>query len=200
MKQAMKVWMVALAVALVAGMARADVTTLDAADYLYWMVDSDYSATLGDDWKFEGARLIAVLKDDTKIPAESLVLNGGPSGTGPSTGWFYAQGDGDAPHCIKVFGPLKAAISSVSQPIQEFYVEFYRYNANGEFDLLGYSDPTSWADVQSALTSFRDDRDPHVATGIYSPNGYHANVPEPSSGLLLLVGAALLGLKRRPRA
>ena len=202
MKQTMKFWTVLLAAALGAGMARADAGDPDTGVYLYWMVGEDYAAKsgLGDDWAFQGAQLVAVMNDDTKVSV------------GAEQGGFYAQAsdpNADAPDRVQAFagGALKAVLplGDASTSIKGFYVEFYNYNSaaeSGQFELMGFSSMTDYEDFSSFITDLRNEKNPHVATpgSYYSPNGYHANVPEPSSGLLLLVGAALLGLKRRPRA
>ena len=60
---------------------------------------------------------------------------------------------------------------------------------NGELRILSYNylatheHVGSWSDIASDLT------------GVWKPSGY--SVPEPSSGLLMLIGGALLALRRR---
>lgn len=194
MKLLMKFGMAALAAVLCAGGVRADVD-LDTGIYLYWMVGDTYAKSEGgpgEGWTFQVAKLVATTERGVRVEI------------GAAAGGVYAQASdpkATAPDAVSSFagGPLKAVLplGDSSPAIKEFYVEFYSYNASGEFDLLGYSDPTSWADVYQSITDFRHDRDPHLATGTFTPSGY--NVPEPSSSLLLLVGGALLALRRRRR-
>lgn len=87
--------------------------------------------------------------------------------------------------------------SAQAQSIQEaakdpnayFYFEFYYNDA-----IMGYSDYVSAAKLAESLSS--------IAPGLsiaqtLQVTGYAA--PEPTSGLLLLVGGALLGLRRKRR-
>lgn len=60
--------------------------------------------------------------------------------------------------------------------------------AGGE--VIAYSDYTSFDDIKGYLSTTRL---------TWKPENFTSTVPEPSSGLLLLMGGALLGLRRKRR-
>ncbi len=65
----------------------------------------------------------------------------------------------------------------------------------------------SWTTIASSEPSNYSGLGDHISTGVievpdftpWTPTTFTAAVPEPSSGLLLLIGSAILALRRRPR-
>ena len=88
----------------------------------------------------------------------------------------------------------EADISSYRSSEYLFYVELVNYST-GEVTQQGYK--WGYGDlVSSGYVSF-DARDIPTARANAIALGNFANVPEPSSGLLLLMGGAMLALRRR---
>lgn len=91
-------------------------------------------------------------------------------------------------------GVQQADISRYTGSQYLFYVELVNYSdgsSNGVGYKWGYGDL-----VSSGYVSF-DARDIPTAQANAIALGNFANVPEPSSGLLLLMGGAMLALRRR---
>ena len=107
-----------------------------------------------------------------------------------STGNKTSLSDGliDAPTGIQ-----EADITNYTADKYLFFVELYNYTNDSSTDgyKWGYGDL-----VSSGYVSF-DARDIPTARANAIALGNFANVPEPSSGLLLLMGGAMLALRRR---
>lgn len=84
-----------------------------------------------------------------------------------------------------------AAIKAAMGENAYFYFEFYNNN-----DIVGYSDYVTADALGKSLSSFIGSNGTHRGDTL-QVTGYAA--PEPTSGLLLLVGGALLGLRRKRR-
>ena len=67
---------------------------------------------------------------------------------------------------------------------------------SGTWSTLAVSEPATYNDLVNAIAPAEGGYTPHYVTP-WNPAAYV--VPEPSSGLLVLVGAALLALRRRKR-
>ena len=95
--------------------------------------------------------------------------------------------------------PLVADLSGVSGTITSFAVEFFNYS-NGSLSLLGWTESITPDELlaQGKIADFRDPKYPQASYDIWSPKEFAA-VPEPTSGLLLLIGGALLALRRKQR-
>lgn len=94
-------------------------------------------------------------------------------------------------------GPMFANISGYDSTAFSFFVELGNWNdVNNEWTVMAVSDAESY---QNLLEGHFTNVDPVNYPGYekWAPNGYV--VPEPSSGLLLLIGGALLSLRRRRR-
>ena len=97
--------------------------------------------------------------------------------------------------------PLVADLSGVSGPITSFAVEFFNYNeSDGSLSLLGWTESITPDELvaQGMIADFRDPKYPQASYAVWSPMEFAA-VPEPTSGLLLLIGGALLALRRKQR-
>ncbi len=95
--------------------------------------------------------------------------------------------------------PLVADLRGVSGPITSFAVEFFNYS-NGSLSLLGWTESITPDELlaQGKIADFRDPKYPQASYDVWSPKEFAA-VPEPTSGLLLLIGGALLALRRKQR-
>ena len=144
------------------------------ADVLYWMVSDDYAKDAGSSGDSTFATLYAT--DDNGATKHELA-----TATGSAVADAYAYSD-----------YFTANISSYSGSSYSYFIELVNgvkttpesYNNllnNGYISVGGISTPTSLAGGGFGQ-----------ATGSAT-----YNVPEPTSGLLFLVGGMLLGLKRR---
>ena len=166
---------------------------------MYWMVD--YSGKAGDmvaqvtdkanaGWinqgrnpnnDFNWSRLVAVVDGEKKVTVGAAELNGLKAGTTDN--------------------PLVADLRGVSGTITSFAVEFFNYNVlDGSLSLLGWTESITPDELlaQGKIADFRDPKYPQASYAVWSPMEFAA-VPEPTSGLLLLIGGALLALRRKQR-
>lgn len=164
---------------------------------MYWMVD--YSGKAGDmaaqvtdkanagwinqgrnpDNDFNWSRLVAVVDGEKKVTVGAAELKGLKAGTTDN--------------------PLVADLSGVSGTITSFAVEFFNYSG-GSLSLLGWTESITPDELlaQGKIADFRDPKYPQASYDIWSPKEFAA-VPEPTGGLLLLIGGALLALRRKQR-
>lgn len=137
------------------------------ADYIYWMVEDN--PVNGYTWD------TAYLKQqngDTVVQLGELT-------------WAAAQGylEDDA----YAYSTLGANYTEAS-----FFIELWN---SGSF--AAQSTPQTYAQVKNNIFG-SNMMNPSIAAGSgFMPTGSTYNVPEPTSGLLFLVGGMLLGLKRR---
>lgn len=137
------------------------------ADYIYWMVESNPAN--GYDWD------TAYLKQQNGNTVTEL----------GSLTWANAQGylEDDA----YTFSLLAANYTEAS-----FFIELWNDNK-----FAAQSDPQTYAQVKNNIFG-NNMMNPSIAAGSgFMPAGSTYNVPEPTSGLLFLIGGMLLGLKRR---
>ena len=142
------------------------------AGTLYWQVDNvdDFADQLGASTEGYGAELLMYNKE-TK---ETTSLTDG-----------YTI---DAPTGIQ-----QADITSYTGDQYLFFVELVNYSTGASTE--GYK--WSYNDLYSSGYVAIDARDIPTVSANAGAHGNFANVPEPSSGLLLLVGGAMLALRRR---
>ena len=86
------------------------------------------------------------------------------------------------------------AYSQLNDPYNSstFFIELY----NGT-TFVAESEHQTYANVKSSIFGSNQMNPSIAAGGGFMPTGSTYNVPEPTSGLLFLVGGMLLGLKRR---
>ena len=144
------------------------------ASVLYWQVEAGSASE-----SFQYARLMAT---------------GGDLATPTAVGG--AQAEGTAPN--QYVSLQNTELGQYGNDSYSFFVEMANYN-NGTWENVATGQTISYTDLVSSG---------YVATGAIDANTAAANasnfnmgaagdVPEPSSGLLLLVGGAMLALRRR---
>ena len=168
---------------------------------MYWLVDSRFD---GSGAKEKVAAEVAKGPDVSQIPADKTDFN-----------WAklvaYADGekitvnagllDPDTIHTASE--PMTAVLDKdISGTIASFWVEFYNYSG-GALTLLGWSDAITPENLlaMGALEDMRNpvyQGNPEGGYSSWSPTSFTA-VPEPTSGLLLLIGGALLALRRKQK-
>lgn len=196
----------ALKIAVMAGALGA--VQAQASDYLlYWQVDDTAAIT----W-FDGTELGTVSdytnRDGQQIKMARAVSTDSPDGMytyymdiGVTSDTMEPTGDGFGT------GPMLSYIgafdSSTSLAGLSFAIELGNWE-NGKWTTLATTGTISYNDltVQSAAEGgtyiLTADQGYNLPTfTAWSPESY--NVPEPSSGLLMLIGASLLALRRRRR-
>lgn len=158
-------------------------------------------------WLVEDMDKITAEKDGQTFTAEGLGVNaarvryqnetefGYLTLYGVSADDVYLTSGGGA--AASVPGEYFAALGGLSASSYSYVIELGNWN-NGSWTGAMESAPATYGDLQSvqAVAAWKD------KTPIYSqpwkPSGYTV-VPEPNSGLMLLVGSALLALRRKRR-
>ena len=177
-----------LALGLVALASRADTA------YLYWQVNQSGEDAI----KFDYARVSVWNADKTELAGDPVYLarqsNPSAAAYSPAT-----AASGYTATDVSV-ASLLVGSTDYNSSAYSFVVElvaYERYNS-GSYDLVGRSAPISYSDVQKSIA--------YNNTGLPSIEGamvateFTRIVPEPTSGLLFLVGGALLALRRKRRA
>lgn len=144
------------------------------ADALYWQVDTQAADAFykGDDVAFAAVYATSTSESYSYANREyvsSITMDSGTKGA-----------------------PQMADLGSYGSSSYSFFVELY--NASGEVLHTGYANTYNQLLGSGYISTSKDAFAPTVlASGGY--NG--ASVPEPTSGMLLLMGGALLALRRR---
>ena len=168
---------------------------------MYWLVDSRFdesdakgkvaaevakgenSMIPADKSDFNWAKLVAY------VNGEKIAINGG-------------QLDADTLHTTSSEKISAVLDKDISGTVASFWVEFYNYS-DGSLSLLGWSESITPEQLfaMGALEDMRNpvyQGNPEGGYSSWSPKSFTA-VPEPTSGLLLLIGGALLALRRKQK-
>lgn len=139
------------------------------ADYLYWGVTSSDVSNYG---SFNAARLWQKTGDETT-----------------AIGWLY-----DVPGAKST----SVAIDSSNQASTYYYVELCNYSASTWSSVATSSSTYTYSSLvdKGVITSSDLIAQASVASQVLTYHGVQAT-PEPTSGLLMLMGFAMLGLKRK---
>ena len=152
-------------------------------DYLlYWLVSDDYVTDNMGGVTFQGAELYANVSG-----AETQI----------SLGSYFSSSESGLSDLSEVPVQIADLASLASSEILSFYIEFQTYNG-GVWNTIGKSETMTigYAQALSAITDYRSGKTPSNYSQALSPSSFYV-VPEPTSGLMLLVGLASLALKRR---
>lgn len=181
------------------------------AAYLYWQVKPELQAeNTGRPINAEYARVVAVNGSETKYFTSIGALTDGSGGAEAGIYWFESADGwvGTADMEQYVAGSENEGAQYVIDvdalgvdAAYSFYLEFARWDeVSGSLMNTGFSNtnfqdagPTSYTDLVNA--HYIDDQLSVTPSNYWHGEGYVS--PEPTSGLLVLIGLGLLGLKRR---
>ena len=158
------------------------------AEYLFWQLsDTAKDGTGQSIGDFSYAAIFA------ETPKTQLKL---ADETGASTGYIVATVDKSAPQQIVINLDQAGAGSGYS-----YYIEYFNYSANDGWKSVGTSGKQTYAQLASngaiytgsAMEAITDVAGLKMWTG----SSYVAATPEPTGGLLVMLGMALIGLKRK---
>ena len=189
------------ALALTAGVASAG------DDILYWMVDDsatvdgqgissffdDYDAPAGSAFaarvRVTGGDITADTFLDLYIPGYGLDEGGGAHGVEFSeVGSYWGAG-------VPTGTQSPAGDFSAGTPEYSFVVELGNIDANDNWTTVATSASAAYSTLGDYIHETFDLTPGQIA--VWSPATFTAAVPEPSSGLLMAVGLALLALRRK---
>ncbi len=146
------------------------------ADVLYWMVGDDYGETATE------AKLYAVYSGtDTSISKTPTV--------------FDTKVQPDIYNAWDAYGQFETFLGASAGDGWSYYIEVVMN------DKTYVNTPLTYADAQTAKYIYSNPlTDPvSLSNGPFGGGNTTYNVPEPTSGLLFLVGGMLLGLRRKRR-
>ena len=181
------------------GLAVAMAATLSQASYLYWQVSGNGtdSATFNGN-TISGYRVVALTDSYSTTPGVDYSANVLTSYYANDAGTGYAETSIANPN-IATGGNAYAYFDSATTSSCTFYVEVMGYNNTvviGISEALSYSSNVTNGHVINASTL--DELSSMASSaGVSAWTGGAYAAPEPTSGLLLLVGGALLALRRR---
>ncbi len=158
------------------------VTFASRAGLLYWMIDQSQSDS---PIEFSYARIVAVPGSD----GEQQYLT---VGSDPANGYVQATGVTEANPLGSATGVVYTDLSGLSGTDYSFFIELYSM-ATGQEVKVGQSEIAAYSQLTQSI----------YENGLPLPsldkawNPTITNVPEPTSGVLMLFGLAALGLRRR---
>ncbi len=185
----MKKSLMAILAATLAGAAWAGDTS---ADVLVWYLDTEEDME-NTGTEFDSIKFWAVDANDNKINLadQTYVLN---SGAAAGSGDTILVSDAGGSEPISIWGNYYTNLSGLETGYS-FWMELYL----GDTKVDRMLQPVTWDAFQghmvSSSSSLLQDFNPQAGVELY--NFASTMVPEPSSGLLLLIGGALLALRRR---
>ena len=156
------------------------------ADLLYWQVATTspsagkYVADTGADTGIEYSYAKLMVSPEPGTPLSSTVDGGATSYTQVKANTFYNE--------ISVAAEVSSSYSESS-----FWIELY----NADNQLVGKSQEASYSSLDAYRSAAEFSSNWALASGGGWSGGTITAVPEPTSGLLMLIGAAMLGLRRR---
>lgn len=167
------------------------------AAYLYWQVNTDTLESAADatSWYTDGSVNVAKVygsSDGSSWSSQTIYLNG--SETAKAGGEWYATVPSASAYQVNV------DVADLSTSTYTYYIELGNYS-NSSYTPVARGEQTMVKDLYSSTgtgsitTSLSD-----IATISLWHGGTYSAVPEPTSAILMLFGAAFLGLKRKNRS
>lgn len=161
------------------------------ADYIYWMVDNPASGTdiSGSSKEFNWANAVLTVQDSGSTYVNSTYS--AASSAASTVGGTLSSSQASDFAALETY-----AYSSIGTDYSSKYILIELFNSQGDW-MAGYSA------AASSLSSYifgDNSMSTMPATGFGQGTGATYAVPEPTSGLLFLIGGMLLGLKRRRQA
>jgi hypothetical protein len=159
------------------------------ASYLAWQVGSGITADAdgsSEPLSYNNANIYAVNDSSgEKTPLTSYLQNGTVAGT-----------DIAAP----MSAPLYADISGYSGDGYSYYIELSNYSQGGNNSYVASTvTPVSYTELTGSMTTSLPTAGSLANISVWHGGSYTA-APEPTSAILMLFGAAMLGLKRKNRS
>ena len=146
------------------------------AGAIYWQMSS-LSTNVGDNW--------------TMARIEEVDSTGHSIGTPPV--YLHMADDADIEYLAKGEDGAWFDVSTYESGSAEHY--FMVELVNDNLELQGAAAPVAWSDIRQYVVSDFSSVTPVSYTAWNTPD--FVGIPEPSGGLLFLLGASLLGLRRR---
>ena len=170
--------------------------TATRADYLYWQISDltvpNAGAGGGTLSGYTTATAYATTGDGSFTALTSYVYGYDPDtdteGIDSSTGSLAK----DVPSGYT----YAADISAVNSSDYSFFIEL----KNGSGNVVGWSNWVNYSDAVSGNYTTTGSLADVPSASIWHGGSYSNSVPEPTSGLLMLLGAACLGLRRKARS
>ena len=163
------------------------------ASFLYWQVNADDFSSM------EGA-------GDVRTATVSS-MSGGTYALNQTSQYnsYYVQQNADTYESEVVSAETTAAIGSVYAADVGSFNDSYSYYIelkNSEGTVIGRSDAVSGQDLTTYVSAAEMTANIPGATpiSVWHYTGSYTAVPEPTSAILMLFGAAMLGLKRKNRS
>lgn len=182
---------------LIIGFVVAMAATFSQASYLYWQVtDSTLNSGTFNSNTITGYRVVALNSAYDYTPGVAEGHSALTTSYANDTGTGWDTGTTVAPY-VATGGNAYANLSTYEKGYT-YYIEIMGYGnlgTSGSPVVIGVSEGLSYADAvsQGRLTDGLSD----MASSVKAWTGGSYAAPEPTSGLLLLVGGALLALRRR---
>ncbi len=140
------------------------------AGTLYWQVTSDTGATFDEAW------IVA----ENKSNGQKNYIEG-------------VDSDGQSPSSTAL---TQTDLNGYESDAYLFYVEMSNYN-NGNYETVATGYKYSYDELVSSGYVAASPLDINKVSAAASAANFGSPIPEPSSGLLLLIGGAMLALRRR---
>ena len=174
------------------------------ADVLVWYVDTD-DAISGQGTTFDTIKFWAVDSDNTKLGLGGLTYTSPEDLKASRYSDLSGGGPAGSDETIPLGGSADTATMNYYTDLSSitfdngysFLMELYRNGNDKAVAWMEFPVSSSLAGIQAAITSMSNLEDSFSSTPVPAFNMGEQMVPEPTSGLLLLVGGALLALRRR---
>ena len=168
------------------------------AAYLYWQVNSDTlagasEATSWYDGDINVAKVYGRADESSSWSSQTIYLNG--SETAKAGGEWYAT----VPSASAYYNQVNVDVADLDNSTYTYYIELGNYS-NSTYTPVARGEQTTVQDLYSSGSGSITTSLSNIATISLWHGGTYSAVPEPTSAVLMLFGAAFLGLKRKNRS